>query len=353
MLVVLTTTGARPEAFDICQNLMRRQTYAGEVTWIIVDDGPDPQPRSKMPRNWRTVLVRPKPLWAPGENTQGRNLIVGIRQAIEIAGNALELVIVEDDDWYHPDWINFIADFLSKAELVGEGDARYYDVRRRRWKQHGNFEHASLRCSAMRGSAIQTFLEILKTPYKYYDLKLWAAHRNKLVSNTRLTVGMKSLPGRSGIGVGHDGSSGRFDHDGAVLRSWIGADAALYEGFYERHTVMKDAVFVLKAHKYGTRMMQAGETYVPENPRHRKLLIAARRVRALTQDEMQPKASTSRGSEPDRQIDRKPAAAPMVKAAVIQKEPERPEVLDSEPESADQVEPPTEAAKAKNLKRDR
>ena len=44
MLTLLTATGARPEAWAICEQLMARQTYAGPVRWVIVDDGPVAQP---------------------------------------------------------------------------------------------------------------------------------------------------------------------------------------------------------------------------------------------------------------------------------------------------------------------
>ena len=44
MLTLLTATGARPEAWAICERLMARQTYAGPVRWIIVDAGPEAQP---------------------------------------------------------------------------------------------------------------------------------------------------------------------------------------------------------------------------------------------------------------------------------------------------------------------
>ena len=63
MLHLLTATGARPQAWAICERLMAAQDYAGPVTWIIVDDGPEPQPVTFERAGWRLVVIRPAPLW--------------------------------------------------------------------------------------------------------------------------------------------------------------------------------------------------------------------------------------------------------------------------------------------------
>ena len=134
MLTLLTATGARPAAWALCERWMARQDYAGPIRWIIVDDGPEPQPVTFQRKGWQLVLVRPSPHWAPGQNTQARNLLKGLAAV----GPDERLVIIEDDDWYAPDWLTTVAAELEHAELVGEHRARYYNVEQRRGRQLAN-----------------------------------------------------------------------------------------------------------------------------------------------------------------------------------------------------------------------
>lgn len=220
MLHVLTATGARPAAFSLCVRWMARQTYAGRVTWIIVDDGPEPAAIPVMPANWHVVLIRPAPFWQPGQNTQRRNLAKGLA-AVQPGGR---LVIVEDDDWYAADWLATVAAELERAELVGENDSRYFNVATGRGKAMHNTKHASLCATAMRGAALETFRQVLRTCERGIDMQLWNRHPSRHLFTGHRVVGIKGLPGREGIGVGHRPAFG----EDANLRQWIGDDAEAY-----------------------------------------------------------------------------------------------------------------------------
>lgn len=225
MLQLLTATGARPDAFALCERWMAAQTYDGPVVWIIVDDGPVPTPITKHPKGWMQVVIRPAPHWQPGENTQARNLLSGL--------NAVDrdrpLVVVEDDDWYADDWLARVTSQLNRAELVGEIRARYYNVATRQGRQLSNRLHSSLCSTAMRGSAIDTFRQSCERAPKFIDLDLWKRCRSKDLFGGHRVVGIKGMPGRGGIGMGHkDNFSGEYDPDGALLRQWIGDDARHY-----------------------------------------------------------------------------------------------------------------------------
>lgn len=224
-LQLLTATGARPEAFALCQRWAARQTYTGPVHWIIVDDGPRQQRVERMPENWLTVLIRRAPFWQPGENTQARNLLHGL-DAIDPDG---PLVIWEDDDWYAPDWLDVVSRELQHAELVGECRARYYNVALQRGRQLNNQSHASLCATAMRGRAIQTFRKACERKQKFIDIELWRSARSRRLFGGHRVVGIKGLPGRGGIGMGHsEDFNGQHDPDQSLLRSWIGDDAEAY-----------------------------------------------------------------------------------------------------------------------------
>ncbi|HGM6772870.1 TPA: glycosyltransferase family A protein [Stenotrophomonas maltophilia] len=225
MLTLLTATGARPAAWALCERWMARQDYAGPVRWIIVDDGPDPQPVTFRREGWQLVLVRPSPHWAPGQNTQARNLLKGLTAV----GPEDRLVIIEDDDWYAPDWLTTIAAELERAELVGEHRARYYNVEQRRGRQLANTGHASLCSTAMRGSALRDFADACRSRPKFIDLELWRRPRARRLFGGHRVVGIKGLPGRGGIGMGHDPDfKGDADASGDLLRQWVGADAEVY-----------------------------------------------------------------------------------------------------------------------------
>ena len=225
MLTLLTATGARPEAFALCERWMLRQTYAGPVRWIVVDDGPQPQRITFKRAGWDVVLIRPAPLWQPGDNTQARNLVAGLNAC----DRNTRLVVIEDDDHYAPTWLETCDRELQRAELVGECRARYYNIASRIGRQLGNSGHASLCSTAMRGQALATFRNVCQPGVKFIDMNLWRQHPSKHLFNGGGVTGIKGLPGRGGIGMGHRKEfAGMRDPDLKLLRQWIGDDAEFY-----------------------------------------------------------------------------------------------------------------------------
>lgn len=228
MLTLLTTTGARPDAWKLCQRWMERQTYTGAVRWIIVDDGEQPQ-EIDFNRKWELKVIRPEPLWKPGDNTQARNIQAGL----ELVAADDRLVIIEDDDWYAADWLEWVDLQLDKADLVGEGCAKYYNVQQKRWKDHQNKTHSSLCSTAMKGKAIDTFRSVARPKIQFIDVLLWQAFspNRVVVENKSRVIGIKGMPGRIGIGYGHGKNfNGKPDFNGSQLRKWIGNDADFYFG---------------------------------------------------------------------------------------------------------------------------
>lgn len=225
MLQVMTPTGARPEAFAHCQRWAAAQDYQDAVRWIIVDDGPDPQVVGKMPPNWSVIVIRPAPFWRQGENTQGRNILKGL----EAVNREDPLVIMEDDDYYAPSWLSHVLGHLKHAPLVGEKRSRYYNIKTRVGRELPNEFHASLCACAMVESGIDAFRKAAETKAKFIDMHLWRANVRKRLFAGHKVVGIKGLPGRGGIGIGHrDSFAGRRDPGGELLRSWIGSDAEYY-----------------------------------------------------------------------------------------------------------------------------
>lgn len=225
MLTLLTATGGRPEAFAILEKLMARQTYAGPVHWVIVDDVPPHQPVTFQREGWSLDVTHPGPLWSPGQNTQSRNLLHGLARVPKDA----RLVVIEDDDHYSHSWLEYVSGQLERAELVGEICARYYNVQTRQGRQLNNTQHSSLCSTAMRGAALDSFRTACELSPKFIDLELWRKHKSKALFRGNRVTGIKGMPGRGGIGMGHKADfRGVSDRDGALLREWIGTDAEFY-----------------------------------------------------------------------------------------------------------------------------
>jgi hypothetical protein len=137
------------------------------------------------------------------------------------------LVCIEDDDWYARDWLAHVAAELRHDELVGETHARYYNVATRVGRQLTNAEHSSLCSTAVRGSALGALRDACRTGARWIDIDLWK--RGGHLFGGHRVVGIKGLPGRGGIGMGHDRAfRGQADPDGRLLREWIGGDADAY-----------------------------------------------------------------------------------------------------------------------------
>jgi hypothetical protein len=225
VLKLLTTTGARPEAFKLCQQWMSRQTYSGPVHWIIVDDGEVPQEISIKKDNWTIEVIRPTPYWKVGDNTQARNLTVGL----EVISDKDRLVIIEDDDWYAADWLTTVDEYLDKADLVGESNALYYNIKTLRYAYMQNFAHASLCATGLKGKALTALKEAVKEKNKFIDLDLWKQELKKYLFTGDRVIGIKGLPGRQGIGSGHKDTFARtVDHNYKLLKQKIGQDYIFY-----------------------------------------------------------------------------------------------------------------------------
>ena len=142
---------------------------------------------------------------------------------------ALAAIALEDDDWYGPDWVQVVHDALEKHSLVGESHARYYNVAQRRARQLDNAQHASLCSTGLRGPAIEQLKAVCRPGIQFIDVLLWQSYGNAGLFRSENVVGIKGLPGRKGIGIGHDKRfQGTPDKTGKILRSWVGPDVAAY-----------------------------------------------------------------------------------------------------------------------------
>jgi hypothetical protein len=222
VLHLLTPTGARNRAWAICERLMAAQDYPGPVTWIIVDDGPEPQPVTFNRPGWDIRVIRPEPLWREVLNTQARNMLAGLDRVPDDA----RLAIVEDDDYYVPGYLSAVAGWLESADLVGETITRYFNVASQVPHENTPVKYACLFATAVKGTALLMLRSLCQQNVQFFDIELWRNFRGeKALHQTHHCVGIKGMPGRPGITAGHKLPGVA---NPARLREWIGNDADLY-----------------------------------------------------------------------------------------------------------------------------
>lgn len=216
----------RPEGLALLGEYLSAQNYRGHLTWIIVDDC-DPQTWVPHVRKGITVqVVRPSWRWKPGTNTQAKSMAAGLA----VVPDDATLFVCEDDDIYLPNYINTM--LAEPAELIGERDARYYNVASNHWRVLPGKVHSSLASTVCRARALELLRNICNSgAEKMLDFNLWKTFDgSKMLLSEHNVVGIKGLPGRPGIGVGHRKSFGSVDIDNR-LRQWIGDYANNYEIF--------------------------------------------------------------------------------------------------------------------------
>lgn len=216
MLFVITPTDGRPEAFALLERWIGAQTWRDGFRWIVA--GRD---LARYSPKLNQVVIR-----RGDKHHELHPLCANLLHALELVeAEAREgdvILICEDDDYYVPHYFLRMARELEVEELAGEGEAKYYNVRTRRFKQLHNRDRASLAQTAFRPSLIPLVREICLRGRPMVDLQLWREFAGKkLVFPTAgLHVGLKGMPGTSGVGMGHRAEFGQPDTDGETFRAW-------------------------------------------------------------------------------------------------------------------------------------
>jgi len=234
-IILITPTGGRQIQINICKQLMQQQTYPGKVVWIIIDDciPPTAEIPDDFKENWTIIKKYPIPSWQNGQNTQARNISVGINTLLanykeeEIEG----IFIIEDDDYYKPIYLERMMLRLNGFDIAGETNTIYYNVYYRTAVTNPNLRHASLFQTAFTCKVIPLVKN--SYPHRFMDCRIWENAENKnLFQEGNLAIGIKGLPGRPGIGAGHSRWSNNIDINLNYLKSLIGEDAKIYERYY-------------------------------------------------------------------------------------------------------------------------
>jgi len=244
MIALVTPTGSRADQFKLCTMFMERQTYKGKVTWIIVDDSYPVTTDSVgegFKDDWTIIKVYPTPIWA-GQNTQSRNIAAGIDTLLaNYNEDQIEAIfMIEDDDYYRANYLERMMARITPVKVLGEMNTVYYNVFYRNYFSNRNTSHVSLFQLAFKPEMIPLF----KTCYneRFIDFKFFEKLHAQLFVNrgevgmfneNNLAIGIKGMPGRKGIGAGHDNTMNMLpDPNLTYLISQIQDDAKLYERYH-------------------------------------------------------------------------------------------------------------------------
>lgn len=210
MISLVTPTGFRPEAFALCQKWMLQQTLPFDE-WIVVDDSGE----VKIDRPNISVIHNQD----KSENTQAASLYAGLFDV-----NDGYVFIIEDDDYYPPEYIERMASLLTKnnLDLIGEGPANYYHIGTRKYRKLKNSTYSCLCQSAMTKRVAKLLLGIVAAEITPIDSVLWAAAKrstnlNSIILDSRMCVGIKGMPGRGHSGVGWDPNIREWEKDDRKL----------------------------------------------------------------------------------------------------------------------------------------
>ena len=226
IITAITPTGDRPLAFALCKHWMEQQTVHPDQ-WLVIDDG-------KVPLKPTTMMdyVRRSPKHNDPPHTLNINLSVALPH---IKGE--KIIIIEDDEYYAPTYIETMAKELDKHEVAGIMKSKYYHLPTGGYMQIGNTTHASLAQTAFRDSFLSDFRNLSsKEKTMYLDMRIWKhvmpTGRGFLLDDDKksLYTGIKGLPGRKGIGQGHKPSiyGKSMDTKRTVLKNWITKDYGAY-----------------------------------------------------------------------------------------------------------------------------
>lgn len=227
---IITTTRDRIVALKLLEKWIDRQTWKW-INWIIVTDGEI----TEFPGRGRVIQRRGDVYYdarqnielveAPNYHSMLNNLAVGI----EIADKESPIIIMEDDEYYAPNYVERCLQALTEVEMVGFAPSHYIHVVDRTYRCMHNASFASLAATAWLPSVTPCVKELIHRNDPYLDGLLWNTWEGSygIVDNTSepVNVSFKGLPGARGIGVSHSEKIGGVDWQMTKLRKMVNREA--------------------------------------------------------------------------------------------------------------------------------
>lgn len=240
LITLITPTGGRQACFNLYAKYIARQTHQGPIQLIVIDDCLPKITIPQLPKNISVEYYRGPKAWESNFNTQRLNLDFAIDKI-----KGAYIFFPEDDDWISKNYLAFMLNLLRNADLVGEANAKYYNVRIPGHKCMLNHSHASLSQTGISSKILPLFREAVNSGELYIDFVTWKKAKERgvtsvLISNSGTCVGMKGLPGRDGITGSHRSNDFQYDPGWVKLEEWIGVeDVASYKKLAKQEPPVK------------------------------------------------------------------------------------------------------------------
>ncbi len=258
-VTLITATADQPLGISLCERWMQQQTVWGStsIQWLVADDGEVPATLTLGQIHVRRDRVPQE----SGAQSLCRNLLAAIPLV-----ESPYVVIIEHDDYYRSDHLERMLDRLSKgAGLAGPVGLYYFNLEHRCWHHASNAGITALYQTGFRAELLPTLRNAARECHrrndKGVDGKFWrlTADVRKKTYQDMTAVGIKGLPGRSGIGVGH-APDHRWARDPELLKlaEWVGVDNAAE---YRRVTALP-IPNVGWAMRTADRSLRKGKNYV-------------------------------------------------------------------------------------------
>lgn len=230
---IITPTADREFCLNRLAFYLKRQTFVGDIQWVITDSGSKSAISIGPPFSFNTVDYKYLGHIKKSHKSFCRNMQDALSRV-----KYNKILVMEDDDWYHPTYIEVMWERLHKNQLIGEIPATYYHIKDQSYRILPNVERASMCQMGFTKEIISTLQHILKQQNAFIDIQLWRYYSSqfrKKLYNSRLCVGIKGMPGNIGIGIGHRPTDVHRikDKNFQKLEEWIGKeDTDFYRSIY-------------------------------------------------------------------------------------------------------------------------
>jgi len=227
---VITLTGDRQVPFKLCKKWVLRQTLLPSQ-WLVVDDG-------KRPLSWSQWAGADYHRRKPHKRDPSHTIRLNMLEALKYVKYD-RVIIMEDDDWYHPKYCETLFGLLNEHDLVGETGGYYYYWPMSRIVHVTSDKHAALFKTGFNKTlypVIKNICQTIRGPL--IDMALWRKQelgtRLLIPENPPLSIGMKGLLGRPGTTSGWKETREGYqvDENNIRLRTLIGDDVEVYKNHF-------------------------------------------------------------------------------------------------------------------------
>ena len=245
MLTAITPTGDRFHQFEICYELLMRQTVKPD-RWIIIDDGVKKLEHivDKKINNMDIIVIRRE---ASPERITLKDNILAALEKININD---KILFIEDDDFYPSTYIEAVSELLNDYTVVGGLLRKYYNLYFR-----GHWEFKRPMFGTLNSTAFNATEKTLKILYEIclsnadgygwdIDFEFWKEVKSANISNVLHSDARAQVIGVKGWNIGREGiivkthrKSHRkylYDADFNVLENYFGDLSEKYKTYVIR-----------------------------------------------------------------------------------------------------------------------